>query len=195
LRIATDPPGGGFAHTANQISTPLGVTFYGLVDHGGPEITPDFNTLPLFNGVTTIHGDDSESYLMIQNPAEVAATYEGDNIIAILNDGKGKVVFDNTIDRFMNGNVLVVDTPQYVRNSADWLLSGPELKIVFLFGTIANLDATGNYVSFDAVNLRWLQFFPFGFIPYSLGERIIIAQQHLGVLNTKFIFGLFKAVV
>jgi len=112
----------GFAYDANQISIPLGVTFYGRADHGGPEIEPDFQDHPLFVCVTTIHGDISEAFISVNNSAEVVATFQGDNIIAVLDDGMGRVVFDNTIARFMDTYVLRGNTPQYARNIACWLM-------------------------------------------------------------------------
>jgi hypothetical protein len=124
-----DPLGGGFAHTANQISIPLGVTFYGSANHGGPSIQPDFEQHPLFVGVTTIHGDANEARLSINTPAKDVATYQDDYIIAVLEaqSGSGRVVFDNTIARFLDGgnNVLIGDTPKYVKNIADWVNNQP----------------------------------------------------------------------
>jgi transglutaminase-like putative cysteine protease len=122
----TDPGGGGFAYDVNQISVPLGVTFYGLADHGGPQITPVFETHPLFSGVTTIHGNNSEAFMLVNSPADVVATYQGDDIIAVSDDGLGRVVFDNTFVRFWDGasNILIGDNPQYTRNIADWLMGG-----------------------------------------------------------------------
>lgn len=193
----TDPPDGGFAHTANQISIPLGVTFYGLANHGGPEIDPEFENYPLFQEVTTIHGDINEAYLSINMPAEGVATYQGDNIIAVLDDkdGGGRVVFDNTVARLMNGEsyVLLGDTPQYVRNIADWLYYEPELKLVFVFGKISNLDTTEKYTKFDAVHVRWIQFMPFAYVPFTSGEHLAISPQYKGLLTPHFIVAICKA--
>ena len=193
----TDPPGGGFAHSANQISIPLGVTFYGLANHGGPSIQPNFEEHPLFEGVTTIHGNINEAYLSINSPAESVATYQGDYIIAVLEpkDGTGRVVFDNTILRFMNGEsyIQLVDTPQYIKNIADWLYIEPVLKIVFVFGKISNLDTTGIYIKFDAIKIRWIQFVPFAFIPYTSGEHLSISTDYRGLVTPKFIFAICKA--
>ena len=71
---------------ANQIATPLGVTFYGFTDHGphsGP-ITPDFADHPLFADVETIVGSNSEGNMYVNNPSEIIATFHGDNMITIL---------------------------------------------------------------------------------------------------------------
>jgi len=193
----TDPPGGGYAHTANQISVPLGVTFYGLANHGGPSIQPDFEDHPLFAGVTTIHGDLNEAYLFINSPAEDVASYQGDYIIAVLDsqDGSGRVVFDNTILRFMNGEsyIQLGDTPQYIKNIADWIHYEPELKLVFVMGRISNLDTTGMYIEFDAIKIRWIQFLPFAFIPYTSGEHLAISNQYRGLVTPNFIFVICKA--
>ena len=70
-----------------------------------------------------------------------------------------------------------------------------ELKTVFIFGRIINLDATGDFITCNAVNTRWIQFSPFGIIPYTSDEKITISKGYMGVLNPNFIFGIFKATV
>ena len=123
----SDPHGGGFVHTVNQVAIPLGVTFYGWANHGSSPISPDFDDHPLFEGVTSIEGNKHEAYLAISSPSVAVATYQGDDIIAVRDDGKGRVVFDSTLYRLMNGgsHVLVADNPQYVRNIADWIGNDP----------------------------------------------------------------------
>lgn len=118
-----------YSDDANQISIPLGVTFYGTTDHGpnSAPIEPTFNSYPLFANVNIIAGDLTEGNMNVNNPAQVVATYQGDNLIAVLDDGNGRVVFDVSFTRLWDAGwlgynwILTGDTPQYVRNIADWL--------------------------------------------------------------------------
>ncbi len=62
-----------FAADANQISAPLGVTFFGWVGHGpnGPPIAPDFEAHALFAGVDTISCHSSAAFVTADAPLEV----------------------------------------------------------------------------------------------------------------------------
>lgn len=118
-----------YAKDANQISIPLGVTFFGLTNHGpeGNPIYPDFTEHALFVGVESVVGEPNEGNMYTVSQAEVVAIYHGDNLIAINDDGNGRAVFDVSFQRLWNAGVggynwiLVGDTPQYVKNIADWL--------------------------------------------------------------------------
>ncbi len=117
---------------ANQISIPLGVTFYGNTNHGphGNEIIPTFSEHFLSDGVESIVGGANEGNMNISGSADIIATYQGDNLIAVLDDGNGRAVFDVSITRLWDDGVMgcnwisVGNTPQYVRNIADWLAGG-----------------------------------------------------------------------
>ena len=121
-----------YSDDANQISVPLGVTYYGYSYPGenGESIEPDFVQHPLFTGVDSIACHESEAQMIVNNPAQVLATNNGDNVIAIVDDGLGRVVFDVSFPRMFNAGfagfnwILIGDTPQYVRNIADWLIGG-----------------------------------------------------------------------
>jgi len=67
--------------------------------------------------------------------------------------------------------------------------------IAFLFGRLKNLDTTGDIVTFDAVNLGCITFFPFDYIQYTSGEQIGISKYHLGFLSARFIFAFCGVVV
>lgn len=205
LLIMADHTGGGmdYSDDANQISTPLGVTFFG-VNYNAPNgaaISPTFVPHSLFANVSTIVGHNSMGQMTVSTPSQVVATYIGDNLIAALDDGNGRVVFDVSFTKLWNAGfqgknwILVGDTPQYVKNIADWLMYTPVLKTVFIIGKISNLDLSGRFNTFNANNIRWIQFLPFGVIPYSSGEQIKITKQHLGVLNQNVIFGFYNAVI
>jgi hypothetical protein len=96
------------------------------VNHGNP-ISPNFDDHPLFEGVTSIGGSTSDAVLSITSPAVAVASHKGYDIIALRDDGKGRVVFDGCLYRLMNGetHVLVADNPQYIKNIADWIGNDP----------------------------------------------------------------------
>lgn len=119
-------------HDVNQISDHFGLQFYSTVNQGpnGWPISPTFVPHEVTNGLTQICGHDTAAQLDIIASSEilVVATHNTAPMIAVRNDTLGKVVFDNALVRFMNENfqfplpwVNVADTPQYMRNAADFL--------------------------------------------------------------------------
>jgi len=70
---------------------------------------------------------------------------------------------------------------------------GSEFKTTFIIGKIDNLNTDEDMITFEAVNLRCLQFSPFGFIPYTSGELITISKDYMGLLTLRFIFALCGA--
>jgi len=69
------------------------------------------------------------------------------------------------------------------------------LKTTFIFGKLTNLNTEGDFFTFEAEKIRCIQFLPFQFIQYSSGEKIQVLEEYLGILNTKFAFGIFKSVL
>ena len=70
-----------------------------------------------------------------------------------------------------------------------------EFKKAFIFGRINNLDATGDFTTFNAVKLRFITFSPFSFNTYTSGETITITGTKLGILTANFAFGIFNAAI
>jgi hypothetical protein len=117
-------PGEDYQDDANQISMPLGITFFGNASQNGG-IVPAFVVHPLFESVDTISSVDVVGKIKrsSDNGVEIVATYNGDSLIAILDDGRGRVVFDVSFVRLLDDCCLWVgQTAQYVRNIADWLM-------------------------------------------------------------------------
>jgi hypothetical protein len=118
-------------HDVNQISDRFGLQFYSTVNQGpnGNPISPTFVPHEVTNGLRQICGHDTAAQLdIIASSVLVLATFNMAPMIAVRNDTLGKVVFDNALPRFMNENyqfpvrwVNVADTPQYMRNAADFL--------------------------------------------------------------------------
>jgi len=104
----------------NQIANQLGVSFYGTLSCSGL-ITPTFTAHPLSNGVSTIISSTDDGIINPGSSATVVATYLGYNLIAIKDDGTGRVVFDAAWVRIEDNYILMGDTSKYVVNVADWL--------------------------------------------------------------------------
>lgn len=120
-------------HDVNQISTLLGVEYWGMFDQGpqGHEIYAHFEDHPVFENVESLCGHSSSAHLRVTDATnvEVISTHKNENMIASRDDEEGRILFDNTLVRYFDDEVeipglhwiLVGDTPQYVRNVADWL--------------------------------------------------------------------------
>jgi hypothetical protein len=135
-------------HDVNQISDYFGLQFYSRTDQGpnGEPISPNFVPHEVTNGLTQICGHSSAARLDIIDSFAilVLATYNAAPVFAVRNDTLGKVIFDNALVRFMNENfemplpwVNVADTPQYMRNAADFLAPdgfGPPPLVEHVYG-------------------------------------------------------------
>lgn len=67
------------------------------------------------------------------------------------------------------------------------------LKSALLFGQVDNLNTgAGNFITFTAVKVKSIRFFPFEFIQYNSGEKIRISEKYTGLILPKFIIGFFK---
>ncbi|UCD13243.1 MAG: hypothetical protein JSW60_06710 [Thermoplasmatales archaeon] len=58
----------------------------------------------------------------------------------------------------------------------------------FVYGRLANLTVVGEIITFDAVNIRVMTFFPYTFNTYTSGEMITLSKYHLGFIGIRFIF-------
>jgi len=67
------------------------------------------------------------------------------------------------------------------------------VKLVLIIGKIVNITTMGDFTCFDAINLRIIQFMPFSFQKFKSVERVVVSKPLLGILNTNFAFGLFRA--
>ena len=115
-----------YTYTANLVACSLGVTFWGIVDHaegdaGGIIIFPEFEDHPLFCGVSQISAYRNECDMSVVPPADVVATYNGHNLIAVRDAGAGRCVFDVSFVRAFDGQIMRGDNAQYYGNIADWL--------------------------------------------------------------------------
>jgi hypothetical protein len=64
-----------------------------------------------------------------------------------------------------------------------------------LIGKISNLHSQEYTASFNAENLRIINLIPFEFIRYTSNEKIIILNEKIGMLNSDFVFGIFKTMI
>lgn len=127
----TYPPQSQFYPSdANQIANILGVDFFGIVNHGvggtdGP-ISPNIGNHPIGQEVVEILGHDTEALMDVSPDIEVVATYQGDILIAALDDGMGRVIFDVAFERLWDTEIYWADdNPRLVQNYALWLQDHP----------------------------------------------------------------------
>ncbi len=65
-----------------------------------------------------------------------------------------------------------------------------EPKTSILIGKLDNLNTVGDFITFNAVNIRCIQFGPFSFIRYSSGEKLKLSTDYFGILNPKFVLAI-----
>jgi PKD repeat protein len=117
-----------YCNDVNQIANLFGVNFYGNANHYETVI---FDNHPLFSSVNSIYIYSSEAYMSITPPVDVVATCQGDNLIAVFDDGNGRIVFDRTWLQLDDVYINTGDTSQYICNIADWLSGGSGNTIFF----------------------------------------------------------------
>ena len=122
---------------ANQFSDSLGVQFVSSTccdcDHCGggiiscPISTSGFVPYDIWNGVSEIGANLNEGDLAATSPAQVIATHNGINMVAVRDADGGRIAWDATWYRFTDStanpymSITHYDNAQYVRNLAKWL--------------------------------------------------------------------------
>jgi len=120
---------------ANQIGAGWGVQIVGQIDYCGgpvgcPISTTGFPSHEIWNGVSSIQANLNEGQLQVSAPATAIAVYNTINMVAVLDDGTGRVAWDGTYYRFTDVSchprisIADADNAQYVRNLANWLAGG-----------------------------------------------------------------------
>ncbi len=115
-----------YTATANQLSTTFGVTFTNLLDRTpGSDpwavVVPDLNHPELFFGVVTVFVNMSECDLAVSSPAAEVASFQSYPLFAINEDNPGRVFFDPSFVRYLDGWIDQGDNAQRIINLADWL--------------------------------------------------------------------------
>jgi hypothetical protein len=65
-----------------------------------------------------------------------------------------------------------------------------------LIGRITNVDTSSDtQITFNAQFVRYIQFSPFSFQRYSLGEQLTISKPYQGILTLRFAFGVFNVAI
>lgn len=117
---------------ANQIGAGWGVQILDQIDYCGgpvgcPISTAGFPSHEIWNGVNSIQANLNEGRLQVSAPATAIAVYNTINMVAVLDDGIGRVAWDGTYYRFTDvschPDISIADAnnAQYVRNLANWL--------------------------------------------------------------------------
>jgi len=135
LYIAADNSGWGFyAATANRISEPLGVHYSGIINHTGgvlqacisPDlIVPDH---PVLSDVSELGQTRNDGSFTSDAPVEIIASHMGYPLLATLDDGKGRCVFDVEIFRAIDTYADHCDNKTLFQNIATWL-TGEQVSV------------------------------------------------------------------
>ncbi len=92
---------------------------------------------------------------------------------------------------------IIVTKERYTGDIKQILVKDVPVEFVstFIFGRITNLNTLGQYITFEAVNIRCITFFPFTFNAYTSGELITISKDYFGFIGANFIFALCGASI
>lgn len=69
----------------------------------------------------------------------------------------------------------------------------PNLKTTFIAGKIHDISSEGNYLTFNAIKIRCMQFNPFTFVTLQADEELIISKSFKGIVAAGFIFAICDA--
>lgn len=70
----------------------------------------------------------------------------------------------------------------------------PNIKEVFLFGTISEFELIDGFISLETLSLKEVGFSPFYFNKYEIGETIFVEDEFRGSLSVNRVFGVFKVL-
>lgn len=92
-----------------------------------------------------------------------------------------------------------LNIPRTRTRSKEYGTNIPELEVkiliphkTILIGSIEDLNIDGDITTFNAINLRYIQFGPFQFKKLTAGEEFAVTGSRLGVLTSSFAFGIFN---
>jgi len=114
-----------------------------------------------------------------------------------LTDAGGRVYFTAPMvgeDTFYN---ITATKDGYTGDSESILVKNvkDDFKTMFILGLIRNLTTEGDYITFEAVNIRCATFQPLEFNAYYSGEEIVVATKYFGFIGVMFIFALCNASI
>lgn len=131
LYIAADNGGWGYyAATANRISQNLGVEFCCIINHTGgiviacESIIHESADHPVLNGVESISLGRNDASMTVSSPCELIASHNGYPVVAVLDDGLGRCVFDINILGEMGNYSYQCDNATFFENVANWISCG-----------------------------------------------------------------------
>jgi len=98
------------------------------------------------------------------------------------------------------------DTPYNVSDGANkdlypfvepngWVNTTPEFQRAFIVGRTINLSSQGDYILFNAIDIRVVTFAPFNFNTYVSGELFTIAKDYFGFIGRNRIIAFCEILV
>lgn len=187
-----DNNGDGIGDTPYNISGGSNQDLYPLMNPWGMNIPPVANFTYSVDGLTVVF-NASSSY----DPDGEIVTWLwdfGDGV-----EGTG-IIVEHTYqeDGEYPVTLTVIDNDGYTDNLTKQIEvenGGYDFKTLLIIGRITNLNAEEDFITFEAVNILCITFFPFSLNPYTSGEEITILHDYLGVVGTRFIFALCGASI
>jgi len=70
------------------------------------------------------------------------------------------------------------------------IVEEPKIQKALIVGKITNISTQGEYITFNAVRIRVIGFFPFNYTTFFSGEKIMIMKEYQGFLGARVIFSL-----
>ena len=129
----------------------------------------------------------------MEKPEKKVYEPEMQNRIYKLMEDKLKEIFDSD-DRI--DEVRIYDRSINEGEIQELFENPSGLTRALIFGKITELNAAaGNFITFEAENLRCLSFSPFEFNQFSAGEKVRCAIDYRGLLMEKFSIGVFKVSI
>jgi len=119
------------------------------------------------------------------------------NNVTKLTDSNGIVFF--TAPEVQNDSYLVIkaNKNEYMSDEDSILVIDYEDDYYthIMLGEIRNVTIDNNIISFEAVNMIDVAFFPFGLHLHNSGEQINIKDEYAGLVGLKYIFALCEAKI
>jgi subtilase family serine protease len=177
---------------ANQVSQVWGVSVSAQVNHcptsvGCPISTAGFPAHDIWQGVSTIQANQNEGSISASAPAQIIASHNGFNMVAVCDDGIGRVAWDATFYRFtdyrchLELGITFYDNAVYAHNLATWLSKGCAIRGTIRDGVTHTpveevlVEALRGGVAIDSVNtLSSGQYAFFGLVS---GDYVIRATK------------------
>ena len=164
-----------------------------------------------------IHGEGSGVLESITSETTIDDTNQWHHIVCVWCEGTMYLYIDNMnkpdATRFI-GNYQIGNTYKWLDIGNDWptdnenpfdgfidevsisiIIKKLNYKTTIILGSLTNVHSTDEYITFDAVRLRCIQFFPYQNLYMDQGEQIKILKDYIGIITLRNIIVICNAVI